>query len=88
MLLWLRENGHVHPSLWVEPLPDYQCPGEASADEPAPTLPALFAIYLRYGSTVCSPPALDRNFQTIDFFTVNDLAELDAPTFRKFADER
>lgn len=90
MLRWLREQGHVHPTLWVEPLPDFRCPGEEEAALPGepPVVPPLFAIYLRYGAQVCSPPALDRAFQTIDFFTVNDLAMLDAPTFRKFADER
>ena len=90
MFRWLSDSGHVHPSLFVQPIADCVCPGEPleeSEPEP-PALPALFAIYLRYGSKVCSPPALDRGFQTIDFFTVNDLAELDAPTFRKFADKR
>jgi len=87
---WLRANGHVHPTLRVEPLESYRCPVVADPSEPdeAPEIPALFAIYLRYGAKVCSPPALDREFGTIDFFTVNDLAKLDAPTFRRFADER
>ncbi len=90
MLRWLRDNDHVHPNLWVQPIPDCRCPEEslAEAEQVPPVVPPLFAIYLRYGSKVCSPPAVDRSFQTIDFFTVNDLAELDAPTFRKFADKR
>ena len=31
---------------------------------------------------------LDRQFQTVDFFSVNDLAELDERTFRNFAEKR
>ena len=90
MEAWLRANGHLHPRLRVEPRAEYRCPMVADPAEPTadPEVPALFAIYLRYGAKICSPPALDSEFGTIDFFTINDLAELDEPTFRRFADER
>lgn len=36
-------------------------------------IPKLLTAYLALGAWVCSPPALDRNFGTIDFLTCLDL---------------
>ena len=34
-------------------------------------------IYLRYGGRICSPPALDRDFKTIDLLMLFDVERLD-----------
>jgi putative hemolysin len=83
--LWqqLQEGGHVHPALRVEPLPGGACEGPPSAERVP--LPKLFAIYLRYGSKVLGPPAIDREFGTIDFLTTLDLAALDPRVVADFA---
>ena len=47
-------------------------------------VPRLFDSYLAVGAKVCSPPAIDRQFKTIDFFVVFDFQELDAKTRRLF----
>jgi putative hemolysin len=47
-------------------------------------LPQLFATYLRYGALVCGPPAIDREFKTIDWFVLLDTNALDPRTFRSF----
>ena len=47
-------------------------------------IPSLFRTYLRYGAKVCGPPAMDREFKTIDFFMLFDLSALDARTYRLF----
>lgn len=78
----LERSGHVHPRLRVEPLADFACspifaPG--AVDGPI-DLPALFATYLRYGALVCSPPALDREFKTIDYLVLHDREQLAART--------
>ena len=90
---WLQANGHAHPELRVEPLPAWAC-DLAAAPQPDPEagraveIPPLFGIYLRYGGKVCGPPALDRFFKTVDFFTVLDLAAMDEATFNAFALDR
>jgi putative hemolysin len=71
---WLGEEGYVHTELHVEPLPPYRC--EAPPElllGPAPKLPKLFGTYLRVGAKILGPPALDREFKTIDFLTWVDL---------------
>jgi putative hemolysin len=83
----LAEWGNLHPELRVDPRAGFECRGETERNgapaEPV-KLPPLFATYLRYGALVCSPPAIDREFRTIDFFVVLDVDALDARTFRAF----
>lgn len=87
---WLQDNGHVHPEFRVDPQPAWACdPAAGPSPDPEASrpveIPPLFGIYLRYGGLVCGPPALDRFFKTVDFFTVLDLARMDEATFNAFA---
>jgi putative hemolysin len=43
--------------------------------------PKLLRTYLSLGANICGPPALDRQFKTIDFLTLMDLNSL-SPTIR------
>jgi putative hemolysin len=45
------------------------------ADEPV-MIPKLVRAYLTLGAKICGPPALDRQFKTIDFLTLLDLQAL------------
>jgi len=71
---WLATEGAAHPTLSAVPTDAYRCeaPPEALTGPP-PKLPKLFGIYLRVGAKVLGPPALDREFRTIDFLTWVDL---------------
>lgn len=40
--------------------------------------PRLLRTYLELTARICGPPAIDREFQTIDFFTLLDLNEIPA----------
>ncbi len=75
----LRERNALHASLSIPPLPALAClRGEALPSLPDGGVPPLFDMYLRMGARVISPPALDREFGTIDYlvlFDVNDLPE-------------
>jgi putative hemolysin len=86
----LEQWGRLDPDLRVEPRPGYRCacdePRGAPVDGPELEVPPLFGTYLRYGATVCSPPAIDRDFRTIDYFVVLDVTRLDPGTFRAFFD--
>lgn len=82
----LERDGLVHASLRVEPLPHYACiPRVAPGSRRAPPVPTLFRTYLRYGARVLGMPALDREFGTVDFLTLLDLAALDPRTLELFA---
>lgn len=45
-------------------------------------IPKLLKTYLAVGANICGPPALDREFKTIDFLTLMDLNHL-SPTVGK-----
>jgi putative hemolysin len=42
----------------------------------APRPPRLFRAYLEISAKLCGPPAIDREFKTIDFLTLIDLKRL------------
>ena len=56
----------------THPLPAYECSLHQLADEPV-QIPKLLRAYLTLGAKICGPPALDRQFKTIDFLTLLDL---------------
>ena len=72
--------GAVHPQLRVQPLPGLECEAGPDARLPRVEIPKLFGLYLRYGAWVLGPPAIDREFGTIDFLTYVDIGELDERT--------
>jgi putative hemolysin len=67
---------HLVPPLQrTNPWPTCACPLENLVDEARP-VPKLLAAYLALGAQICGPPALDREFKTIDFLTLLDLETL------------
>ncbi len=70
---WQRLHDHLAPPQWrTLPMPEHVC----ALDQPAahvPKTPKLLAAYLALGATLCGPPAIDRDFGTIDFLTLVDL---------------
>lgn len=82
----LHQNQKLHPTLSIKPLEQFVCLPTQGISESQP-LPRLFRTYLRYGAQVCSPPALDRTFKTIDFLTLMDIESLDPQARSLFMDE-
>jgi putative hemolysin len=71
----LMDKYLVEPRLRTLPQPGYEC---NSTGKPV-TLsqpPRLFRAYLDISARVCGPPAIDREFKTIDFLTLVDIARL------------
>jgi putative hemolysin len=67
---------HLADPQWrTRPLPAYECVLDRLAAEPV-NIPKLLRAYLTLGAKICGPPALDRNFKTIDFLTMLDLEAL------------
>ncbi|MFT3956485.1 MAG: GNAT family N-acyltransferase [Piscinibacter sp.] len=61
------------PALRTRPHEHFACPLDAPAPV-APKIPKLLAAYLALGAEICGPPAIDREFRTIDFLTLVDLS--------------
>jgi putative hemolysin len=78
------QRRHSAPPPWqTQPRPKWACPLEHLRDE-APRIPKLLAAYLSLGAKICGPPALDREFRTIDFLTLLDLDSLSPTTVRRY----
>jgi putative hemolysin len=75
---------HLADPQWrTRPLPAYDCSLVQLAAEPV-TIPKLLRAYLTLGAKICGPPALDRQFKTIDFLTLLDLETLHPFARQKF----
>ena len=75
---------HLASPPWrTTPLPEYDCPLDHLCAE-APKIPKLLRAYLSLGAKICGPPALDRQFKTIDFLTLLDLETLPPLARQKF----
>ena len=87
---FLIEEGHAHPTCRVMPREGLDCPADPppspgrEGPRPEVHIPALFQSYLNLGARVCGPPAIDREFQTIDFLVLLDTHALDERVFRVF----
>ncbi len=71
----LREKYLAGPSLRTNPVEGHRCASSNLAVNP-PQTPRLFRAYLDISARICGPPAIDREFKTIDFLTLVDLRAL------------
>jgi putative hemolysin len=75
---------HLAPAaLQTRPLPGWECPLDRLSPGPA-SIPKLLRAYLGLGAKICAPPALDREFKTVDFLTLLDLHALPEEARRRF----
>ena len=65
----------AEPPLRTVPQSGHTCLATGAAVE-STRPPRLFRAYLEISGRICGPPAIDREFKTIDFLTVVDLAKL------------
>lgn len=75
---YLENKGHVHSSIFVPPQDSHRCQPLDVEISGTYFPPRLMRTYLSLGAKICSPPAIDREFKTIDFLTLFDLASFDA----------
>lgn len=79
---WRRLRGHaVEGDLLTRPRAGFVC-GLAN-EGPPPEIPRLLTAYLALGAQLCGPPAIDREFGTIDFLTWLDLDASGAAPVRR-----
>ena len=73
---YLALQKHLAPQTFLtRPQTAYLCNMSVVAPKP-PKIPKLLAAYLTLGIKLCGPPAIDREFKTIDFLTLFDLEQI------------
>jgi len=82
---FLQKNNFIHDTILINPLPDLICSKSTEFSHTGTVeIPRLFKAYLNYGGKVCSHPAIDREFKTIDFLVMVDILSLDEKTIQLF----
>jgi len=71
----LREKYLIEPALRTKPRPGFAC-RTVNKTAAAPAVPRLFRAYLDVSARLCGPPAIDREFKTIDFLTLIDFEHI------------
>jgi putative hemolysin len=73
----------VDPQLRTTPQPAFAMP-LMSPENASDKIPKLLRAYLAVGAKICGPPAIDRDFKTIDFLTLMDLETLHPRVYARF----
>ena len=73
----------VDPHLRTTPQPGFAMPLTLREDA-SDTIPRLLRAYLAVGAKICGPPAIDREFKTIDLLTFMDLETLHPRVYARF----
>jgi putative hemolysin len=66
-----KEGALAEAPYFTRPLPSFTLP-TVEPISPCPPAPKLLRAYLGVGAKICSEPAIDREFGTIDFLTILD----------------
>lgn len=77
----------VAPELRTNPNPQYSL-GRRGNGMTEAEIPKLLRAYLAIGARICGPPAIDREFKTIDFLTMLDLHTLHPRVAARFLNAR
>ena len=73
----------VEPQLRTTPQAGFVMPLVTSQNV-SDKIPKLLRAYLAVGAKICGPPAIDREFKTIDFLTLMDLETLHPRVYARF----
>jgi putative hemolysin len=76
----------AEPALRTQPQPEFAIP-LAAATGASDKVPKLLRTYLAIGARICGPPAIDREFKTIDFLSLLDLKGLHPRIRARFLQE-
>ena len=76
----------IEPQWRTRPLPAFECSLNHLSAEPV-AIPKLLRAYLALGAKICGPPAIDREFKTIDFLTLLDLKSMHPLARQRFFGE-
>jgi putative hemolysin len=71
-------------ALRTQPTSSYELPADLSESSEQVKVPKLLKTYIAVGARICGAPAWDRDFGTIDFLTLLDLAQLSPAARNRF----
>ncbi|MBW4614777.1 MAG: GNAT family N-acetyltransferase [Desmonostoc vinosum HA7617-LM4] len=73
---YFQQHNLMHPSILVHPNSQFclELPQDC-ADACHVEIPKIVQAYLNIGAKICSLPAIDRQFKTIDFLTISNIAD-------------
>jgi putative hemolysin len=74
----------VAPEFRTIPTKAYELPPASPMSEATEKVPKLLKTYIGVGARICGEPAWDREFKTIDFLTLLDLAQLTPAARNRF----
>jgi putative hemolysin len=74
----------VREALRTQPSRGYELPGDLNDAPDEVKVPKLLRTYIAVGARICGAPAWDREFGTIDFLTLLDLAQLSPAARNRF----
>ena len=80
---FIKEGHLAQPEFLTNPLPAFRLEDVGPMDD-CPPPPKLLRAYLGVGAKICSTPAIDRAFGTIDFLTMIDCFNADAIATERF----
>lgn len=75
---YLKKENHLHPVYDIPVQPSFECLSKSDGNsfDSEVKIPQLFRLYIDVGVKVCSKPALDSIFKTIDFLILLDKESL------------
>ena len=82
----LEEKKYVAKGLMIQAKAGYRCFPGNNFDHPfiEPEIPMLFQKYLDFGAKVCSEPAIDREFGSIDYLVMLHFHQMDRKIYHFF----
>jgi len=84
-LLYQQLSAFLTPTeLRTRPVEDYALPARDETARGETKVPKLLKTYIAVGARICAAPAWDREFGTIDFLTLLDLAQLSPAARSRF----
>jgi len=73
---YFQQHNLMHPSILVYPNAQYSLEiKQIYPDLDNVNIPNIVQAYLNIGAKICSLPAIDRQFQTIDFLTISNIED-------------
>ena len=71
---FFQQNGQFWNDAPIETREKYDCPKIETTE--TFEVPKILNVYMTYGAEICSYPALDKEFKSIDFLTLFDIKKM------------
>ncbi len=78
----LEKDSHINKKLCIPATSKFKLPISSTLYNNTINYPPLFSMYLRYGAKIISTPAIDREFNTIDYLVLLDVTNI-TPVVKK-----